>query len=111
MCEKPLCFTSAEAEELQQLCKAQQKIIGVTYGYAGHQLIQQARTMIADGLLGEIRIVNMQFAHGFHHEAVELQNASTAGASIRVLSARAMCWAIWPPIRCLSLKLCCRSCK
>ncbi|MEZ3416343.1 Gfo/Idh/MocA family oxidoreductase [uncultured Pantoea sp.] len=77
VCEKPLCFTSAEAEELQQLCKAQQKIVGVTYGYAGHQLIQQARTMIADGLLGEIRIVNMQFAHGFHHEAVELQNAST----------------------------------
>ena len=77
VCEKPLCFTSAEADELQQLCKTQQKIIGVTYGYAGHQLIQQARSMIADGLLGEIRIVNMQFAHGFHHEAVELQNAST----------------------------------
>ncbi|SUB18820.1 Uncharacterised protein [Pantoea agglomerans] len=27
--------------------------------------------MIAEGALGEIRIVNMQFAHGFHNEAVE----------------------------------------
>ena len=33
--------------------------------------------MIADGLLGEIRIVNMQFAHGFHNQAVELQAEST----------------------------------
>ena len=77
VCEKPLCFTSAEADELEKLCAEKQKIIGVTYGYAGHQLIHQAREMIAEGLLGEIRIVNMQFAHGFHNEAVELQSEST----------------------------------
>ncbi|MDT0177031.1 Gfo/Idh/MocA family oxidoreductase [Enterobacter sp. BRE11] len=77
VCEKPLCFTSREADELERLCAEKNKLIGVTYGYAGHQLIQQAREMIAQGMLGEIRIVNMQFAHGFHHEAVELQNAST----------------------------------
>ncbi|MBA0036853.1 Gfo/Idh/MocA family oxidoreductase [Pantoea sp. BIGb0393] len=77
VCEKPLCFTAAEADELEQLCSEKKKIIGVTYGYAGHQLIHQAREMIAAGLLGEIRIINMQFAHGFHNEAVELQNEST----------------------------------
>ncbi|WP_336768334.1 Gfo/Idh/MocA family oxidoreductase [Pantoea endophytica] len=77
VCEKPLCFTAAEADELEQLCAEKNKIIGVTYGYAGHQLIHQAREMIAAGLLGEIRIINMQFAHGFHNEAVELQNEST----------------------------------
>ena len=33
--------------------------------------------MIAAGELGDIRIVNMQFAHGFHHEAVEMKNPST----------------------------------
>lgn len=33
--------------------------------------------MIANGDLGEIRIVNMQFAHGFHSGAVEENNAST----------------------------------
>ena len=77
VCEKPLCFTTAEADELEKLCAEKRKIIGVTYGYAGHQLIHQAREMIAEGLLGEIRIINMQFAHGFHNEAVELQNEST----------------------------------
>lgn len=77
VCEKPLCFTTEEADELEKLCGEKKKIIGVTYGYAGHQLIHQAREMIAEGLLGEIRIINMQFAHGFHNEAVELQNEST----------------------------------
>lgn len=77
VCEKPLCFTTAEARELEALSQKKNKIIGVTYGYAGHQLIQQARSMIAEGRLGEIRIVNMSFAHGFHNEAVELDNPST----------------------------------
>ena len=49
----------------------------MTYGYAGHQLIEQAREMIAAGELGEIRIVQMQFAHGFHSAAVEAANPAT----------------------------------
>ncbi|GAA3330766.1 hypothetical protein GCM10020331_084630 [Ectobacillus funiculus] len=47
------------------------RVVGITYGYSGHQAIEQARQMIANGDLGEIRIVNMQFAHGFHSGAVE----------------------------------------
>jgi predicted dehydrogenase len=77
VCEKPLCFTSKEAEELEILAKKKNRVVGVTYGYAGHQMIEQARQMIANGDLGEIRIVKMQFAHGFHSSAVEEGNAST----------------------------------
>jgi len=77
VCEKPLCFIGEEAAILAALCEQKNKIIGVTYGYAGHQLILQAREMIQQGMLGDIRIINMSFAHGFHHEAVELENPST----------------------------------
>jgi predicted dehydrogenase len=77
VCEKPLCFTVAEAEALQRLAWERNKIVGVTYGYAGHQMIEQARAMVAHGDLGDIRIVNLQFAHGFHSAAVEEQNPST----------------------------------
>jgi predicted dehydrogenase len=77
VCEKPLCFTTAEAEALRALAAAKNKIVGVTYGYAGHQLIEQAREMITAGALGDIRIVQMQFAHGFHNEAVEAANPAT----------------------------------
>ncbi len=77
VCEKPLCFTTAEALELEALSKSKNRIVGVTYGYAGHQAIEQARQMIANGELGKIRIVNMQFAHGFHNVAVEKNTEST----------------------------------
>ena len=77
ICEKPLCFTTEEAVELEALAKAKNRVVGITYGYSGHQMIEQARQLIVNGELGEIRIVNMQFAHGFHSEEVEGQNAST----------------------------------
>lgn len=77
VCEKPLCFTLGEAETLREISRANQRIVGVTYGYAGHQLIEQARQMIAAGELGEIRMVHMQFAHGFHSAPVETQNQAT----------------------------------
>ncbi|WP_152048655.1 Gfo/Idh/MocA family protein [Aureimonas psammosilenae] len=77
VCEKPLCFTVAEAKELAALSEARAKIVGVTYGYAGHQLIEQARAMVEADELGEIRIVNLQFAHGFHSQAVEETNPAT----------------------------------
>ncbi len=77
VCEKPLCFTSEEAEYLVELSKKHNKIIGVAYGYSGHQMIRQARQIIAEGRLGDIRIINMQFSHGFHNEPVELDSPST----------------------------------
>ena len=77
VCEKPLTFTVSEAEELAALSRAKGKIVGVTYGYAGHQLIEQAREMVAAGELGEIRLVNLMFAHGFHSAAVEEANPAT----------------------------------
>lgn len=77
VCEKPLCFTVAEAEDLQRLAAARGRVVGVTYGYAGYPMIEQARVMVARGDLGAIRLVNLQFAHGFHNTAVELDNPAT----------------------------------
>ena len=77
VCEKPLCFTVAEAEELRRLAGERNRVVGVTYGYAGHQMIEQARAMVAAGDLGEIRLVNLQFAHGFHSAPVEELNPAT----------------------------------
>jgi len=74
VCEKPLCFCNEEAEELIRLAEEKNRIFGVTYGYSGHQLIEQAREMVRRGDLGEIRIINMQFSHGGCSVAVENSN-------------------------------------
>lgn len=74
VCEKPLCFTTEEAAELQALAKEHGRVVGVTYGYSGHQMIQQARQMIRHGDLGQIRIINMSFAFGAYNIKLEDTN-------------------------------------
>lgn len=78
VCEKPLCFTSAEAEELVRLAEEKDLVVGVTYGYSGHQMIQQARQMIKNGDLGEIRVINMSFAFGGYNWKIEAENPAAA---------------------------------
>ena len=41
------------------------------YGYTGYPIVIQAREMVKRGDLGKIRIVHMQFAHGYHATEVE----------------------------------------
>ena len=76
VCEKPLCFTTKQAEELVRLADEKGLVVGVTYGYAGHQLIEQARQMVLHGDLGEIRLVKMQFPFGAYNTAVEETNSA-----------------------------------
>jgi len=71
VCEKPVTFTVAEAEDLKLTAKEKNRIFGVMYGYAGFQMIHQAREMIQRGDIGDVRVINMQFAHGFHSTEVE----------------------------------------
>lgn len=65
ICEKPLFFTSAEAQEIKALAAQKGLIVGVTYGFSGHPLLMQMRAMIAKGEIGEVRMVELQYTHGF----------------------------------------------
>ncbi|MDM5336201.1 Gfo/Idh/MocA family oxidoreductase [Fictibacillus enclensis] len=66
ICEKPLFFTVEEGEEVKELAEKQGKIVGVTYGYSGNQMMLQMRAMIEQGKIGEIRVVDLQYTHGFN---------------------------------------------
>lgn len=74
ICEKPLAFKVSEGEELKRLAQQRNLLLGVMYGYTGFPMVHQAREMIKRGELGDIRVVNMQFAHGFHSTNVEENN-------------------------------------
>ena len=74
--EKPMCFENEQAAELVELSRKMNRVVGVTYGYAGHQAIEQARQMVKSGDLGDIRIIKMQFAHGGNSAAVESASAA-----------------------------------
>lgn len=65
ICEKPLFFTSAEAQKIKALAEEKGLIVGVTYGFSGHPLLMQMRAMIAKGEIGDVRMVELQYTHGF----------------------------------------------
>lgn len=74
--EKPMCFENEQAAELLALSRQMNRVVGVTYGYSGHQAIEQARQMVKNGDLGDLRIVQMMFAHGGNSRATEATNES-----------------------------------
>jgi len=76
VCEKPLFFTVAECDEIEQLARANGLVVGVTYGFTGHPLVHQMAAMVKKGMLGEIRLVDLQYTHGFN--AGDDVNASDA---------------------------------
>ncbi|MCM3023734.1 Gfo/Idh/MocA family protein [Heyndrickxia ginsengihumi] len=65
ICEKPLFFTSEEGRKIKALAEEKGKIVGVTYGFSGNQMLLQMRAMIEQGKIGDIRIVELQYTHGF----------------------------------------------
>src|SRR5258708_26554257 len=61
ICDKPLTTTLQEALDLATIVKRSSVIFGLTHNYTGYPIVRQARKMIADGLLGPIRIVQGKY--------------------------------------------------
>lgn len=57
VCDKPLCSTVAEAEEIADLAESLRLPMMVTYTYAGYAMPEEARDLVARGVLGPIRMV------------------------------------------------------
>ncbi|MCF0141902.1 MAG: Gfo/Idh/MocA family oxidoreductase [Parasporobacterium sp.] len=60
-CEKPLCFTVEQAEELVKLAEEKNLVFGVTYTYSGYTMVKVAKEMIDSGKIGEIASVNAEY--------------------------------------------------
>lgn len=71
ICDKPLTTTLTEAEELAELVKKTGKVFVVTHNYAGYPMIRQARAMVANGELGEIRLVQAEYLQDWLTERLE----------------------------------------
>lgn len=62
ICDKPFTITSEQSRELIALAKQRVRILAVTYNYTGYPLVRHARAMVARGDLGNIRVVNVEYA-------------------------------------------------
>ena len=85
--DKPATHTAAQAQELETLATEKELVCCVTYNYTGYPMIRQARAMIKDSVLGNIRKVFIEYHQGWL--ATDLASTGHKQASWRDDPARA----------------------
>jgi predicted dehydrogenase len=71
ICDKPLTATLAEAKALADLVRTSNLVFAVTYNYTGYPMVRQARSMVADGTLGTIRVIQVEYPQDWLTERIE----------------------------------------
>lgn len=71
VCDKPLAFNMEQARELEQMVKDSGLIFALTHNYTGYPMVKQAKMMIKNGELGEIRKVVVEYPQGWLSTKVE----------------------------------------
>src|SRR5882757_6550215 len=59
--DKPLTTNVADALDLMRRQHESGLVFGVTYAYASHVMVRQARAMIAAGMLGDVRQIHVEY--------------------------------------------------
>jgi len=71
VCDKPMTMTVEEAEHLCRLVKTTGNVFALTHNYTGYPMVKQARKLIEDGTLGELRKVVVEYPQGWLSTLVE----------------------------------------
>jgi predicted dehydrogenase len=61
ICDKPVTTTSKDAKQLAALAARHGRIFAVTHNYTGYPMVRHARQMVAEGRLGDIRVVQVEY--------------------------------------------------
>ncbi len=61
ICDKPLTSTLADAKKLVKAAESSDALFVLTHNYTGDPMVRQARGMVAQGQLGKIRVVQVEY--------------------------------------------------
>jgi predicted dehydrogenase len=71
ICDKPLTATLPEAKRLAKAAEASGVVFALTHNYTGYPMIRHAAAMVRNGELGEIRVVQVEYAQDWLAEPIE----------------------------------------
>ena len=71
ICDKPVTTTLAEAQRLQAIVRETKRLFAVTHNYTGYPMVRHARQLVREGTLGEIRVVQVEYAQDWLTERLE----------------------------------------
>lgn len=92
VCDKPMTTTLEDAEDLCRLVESHGVVFALTHNYTGYPLVKQAKALIAQGVLGDIRKVVVEYSQGWL--ATLLESTGNKQASWRTDPAQAGAGAI-----------------
>lgn len=75
ICDKPLAATAQQADEIAKAVESSGKLFILTHNYTAYPLIRQARQMVAEGALGDIRVVQVEYAQDWLTEPASNKQA------------------------------------
>ncbi|KPC52642.1 Gfo/Idh/MocA family protein [Amantichitinum ursilacus] len=79
ICDKPLAISLQEGLELQRLARLHNKVFALTHTYSGYPMVRHAREMVTSGGLGDIRVIQVEYAQDWLSEPLELAGSKQAG--------------------------------
>ena len=78
ICDKPMTTTLEDAETLCHLVDEHDAVFCLTHNYTGYPMVKQARAMVQDGTIGEVRKVVVEYPQGWLAERLEAQGDKQA---------------------------------
>lgn len=79
ICEKPMTHRLEDALDLQAAVRDSGALFAVAHTYTGYPLVRQARAMAAEGALGEIRVVQVEYPQDWLTAALETAGPGQGG--------------------------------
>jgi predicted dehydrogenase len=64
ICDKPVANTLAQAVDVLATVEDTGLVFCLTHNYTGYPMVRQARAMVADGLLGSLQLVQVEYVQG-----------------------------------------------
>ncbi|MFK5977368.1 MAG: Gfo/Idh/MocA family oxidoreductase [Rhizobiaceae bacterium] len=71
ICDKPLTSSLTDAKELAELVEKTGNIFVLTHNYTGYPMVRQAREMVQNGVLGDIRLIQAEYPQDWLSESLE----------------------------------------
>ena len=78
LCDKPLTTSLADAQHLQALVRQHSVRLCLTHNYSGYPLIRAARALVEAGELGDVRLVQVEYAQDWLAQPLEASGQKQA---------------------------------
>ncbi len=77
-CEKPMTMDLAQAKELKTIVRKTKKVFGLNHNYTGYPMVKLARDMVAQGDLGEIMRIVVEYPQGWLVQPIDAEGQQQA---------------------------------